>query len=337
MFYSYEKLNSYNALLNFVIGERGVGKTFGAKLYSLKDFIRTGNQFVYLRRYKTELDTACSTFFNDLQENNEFDDLELKVKPSKKGFITFYCDGEVCGYGVALSTANILKSTSFAKVKTIIFDEFIIDKGIYRYLNGEVEKFLDIIETIGRMRDIKVYLLGNAVSITNPYFSYFNITLPYGSDFKTFKNGLIVINYIKNLEYRKAKKASRFGQLIDGTNYGRYAIDNEWFRDNKDFVQKRPPKTHYFCSLTVNNKMYGVWRDIGEGTTYLSEAHDPKYPINFACTINDHTPNTIFINLRQNMAFKMMVQNYSDGLLFFENQKVKNVFLPIINKCIAYK
>ena len=35
MFYNYDKLFSYNFLIAFVIGERGVGKTFGAKVAKL--------------------------------------------------------------------------------------------------------------------------------------------------------------------------------------------------------------------------------------------------------------------------------------------------------------
>ena len=65
MYYDYNKLYSYNALFNFIIGERGVGKTYGIMKKAVKDFIKTMNdkveydesgnkisgpsQFVYLR------------------------------------------------------------------------------------------------------------------------------------------------------------------------------------------------------------------------------------------------------------------------------------------------
>ena len=126
MYYSYDKLFSYNFLLAFVIGERGVGKSFGAKKAVLSKFLKTGEQFVYLRRYKTELDTALATFWSDLQDAGLFSDHELKVKKSKM-LTEFICDKKVCGYAVPLSTANILKSTAFPNVKTIIFDEFLLD------------------------------------------------------------------------------------------------------------------------------------------------------------------------------------------------------------------
>ena len=218
IFYSYDKLFSYSdAIFYFVLGERGVGKSYGSIVKAVKNFLKDGQQFVYLRRYKTELDTAVPKFFDALIENEEFGDLELKVVQGKK-MSKFLVDGEVAGYAIPLSTANVLKSTSFSRVNLIIFDEFIIDKGTYHYLRNEVEALLDIVETIGRLRDIKVLFLGNAISISNPYFNYFDLSLPYDSDFKTFKDGLIVVNYIKNEAYREVKRQTKFGRLIAGTD-----------------------------------------------------------------------------------------------------------------------
>lgn len=58
MFYDYSKLLSYGAPLNFIIGERGVGKSYGAKKYVTNHFIKKNKQFVYIRRFKTELEEA---------------------------------------------------------------------------------------------------------------------------------------------------------------------------------------------------------------------------------------------------------------------------------------
>ena len=67
------------------------------------------------------------------------------------------------GYNMCLSTAQDIKGANFDKVKYIIFDEFIIDEGMKKYyLTNEVEVFLNIIESIARMRDVKIFLLGNA-------------------------------------------------------------------------------------------------------------------------------------------------------------------------------
>ena len=175
IYYNFDKLFSFDALFYFVIGERGVGKTFNAKVAVLKKFLKTGEQFIYLRRYKTELDSALATFWSDLQNNGYFVDYKLEIKKSKM-LTTFLCNGKVCGYAVPLSTANILKSTAFPLVNTIIFDEFLLDSGgTYRFLKNEVTMTLDVCETVFRLRNGKVLFLGNALTITNPYFAYFNL------------------------------------------------------------------------------------------------------------------------------------------------------------------
>ena len=104
-----------------------------------------------------------------------------KPSLSWKKIDKFYIDNKVFGYGIPLSTANILKSASFPKVKTLIFDEFLIDNGTYHYLRNEVIQFLDVIETIARLRDVRVILLGNAITISNPYFDFFKLSLPNAS------------------------------------------------------------------------------------------------------------------------------------------------------------
>ena len=73
MYYDYSKILSYNALLNFLIGERGVGKTYGAVKFVTKQFINKNEQFAYIRRYKPELKKAVPNFFEALESNNEFE------------------------------------------------------------------------------------------------------------------------------------------------------------------------------------------------------------------------------------------------------------------------
>ena len=336
MFYNFDKLFSYNFLIAFVIGERGVGKSFNSKLAVLKKFIRTGEQFLYIRRYKTELDTALANFWDDLQANGYFDDLHLEVKKSKM-LTQFLCDGEVCGYAVPLSTANILKSTPFPKVSTIIFDEFLLDTGgTYRYLKHEVTMFLDVIESVGRLRDnLKVILLGNALNVhASPYFAYWDLELPVdGSEFRTFKDGAIVVNYIRNLEYRKAKKASKFGKLIDGTEYGKYAIDNEILRENNSFIGKRPHNAVFECELIINGTPLGMWNG-HDGYMYISEKYDPNTVHKFVFDYSDHTEGTIFENARQNIWMSLAIRAYKQGWLKFESQKIKALAVSVMNECI---
>src|SRR5690554_7668553 len=121
--FSPNDLLSYNALFNFVIGVRGGGKSFGTLQFCVNRFLKYGEEFIYLRRYETELDNSKPTLFQALLTEGKFPGYELFVKGermyAKKG------DQQKCmGYTMALSTSMKKKSIPFAKVKWIIFEEF---------------------------------------------------------------------------------------------------------------------------------------------------------------------------------------------------------------------
>ena len=83
-------------------------------------------------------------------------------------------------------------------------------------------------------------MLGNPANIyTNPYFLYFNLSLPYNSDIKLFKNNLILLQYMKNEEYREEKRKTKLGQLVQNTSFEDYAINNKILNENKNFIEKK--------------------------------------------------------------------------------------------------
>ena len=336
IYWNINELLSYNALLNFVIGERGVGKSYGAKLYVANRFIKKGEQFVYIRRYKTELKTAMMKNSTPVFFEQITNDPKMEGHKFSNTKDTMSIDGKICGYAIPLSVANILKSSTYDKVTTIIFDEFILDKGTYHYLQDEVTAFLETFETISRLREVKVLFLGNAISITNPYFTYFDLSLPYNSEFKTFKDGLIVVNYIKNIKYREVKKQTKFGRLIENTEYGKYAIDNEFLRDSKYFIKKKNKNSKFFFIMKLGGKDYGVWIDYNTNSIFISNDYDPLCPVIITINPNDHNETTLLIKIRNNTFFKNLIEHYRQGLLFFENQNIKNTVLEYISKYLTY-
>lgn len=341
IYYNINNLLSYNALLSFVIGERGVGKSYSAKKFVAKRFINKNKQFVYIRRYKTELKQSMikkgvPVFWKQI-ENDE----ELKNHNFNNDNELMKIDDKIAGFAIPLSIANILKSVTYDNVDTIIFDEFIIDKGCYHYLQDEVTALLETIETVARLRDIRVIFLGNAISITNPYFTYFDLSLPYNSQFKVAKrdkNGmpLIVINYIKNEVYRKIKKESRFGQLINDTDYGKYAIDNEFLRDSKSFIRKKTKESKFYFILIINNVYYGIWYDYNNNLMFISKDYDPNCPIKFSINPEDHNEKTLLIRCNASPFFKSIIEHYRLAKLCFENQKIKNNIINILIKYLRY-
>ena len=339
--YDYDKILGFNATYNFLVTSRGLGKTYGALKLCVKDFLKNGNEFIYLRRYKTELQSASKHLFDAINQNKEFNDVTL-LSEGNKLFVQHKQDEdskekpqkEMCGYCIALSTANILKSTNFSKVRTIIFDEFLLGPGVFHYLPNEVEAFLDFYETVTRMRDVRVFFLGNAITQSNPYFNYFRLTLPYNSNFKTFKNGLIVVNYATNDDYVQAKKVTKFGQLIEGTHYSSYAIENDWLNDDDAFIEKKVGYCKNISTVKLGGKMYGIWRSTDNKRYYISEDYDPCNICIMSLDREDHDEETILASARSNPFFKFVIENFRVGNVRFENINIKNEFLNIINKAL---
>ena len=339
IYYTPERILSYNALLNLIIGERGVGKTYGFKTFAVKRFLNKGKQFAYIRRYDTDLEASVGSsvdnkFFEQIKR--EFPNSTFKISKSKK-VRKLFIDDKICGYALPLSAADSLKSSSYENVDIIIYDEFMLKEGSSQhYLRNEPEIILDIIETIGRLRDIRVYCLGNAISSTSPLMSYFDLSLPYNTDIKLFKDNTIAVEYIKNEKYREVKKASRFGKMIDGTKYGKYAIDNEFLTDSKAFIRKKDKNARFYFILYVNGKEYGIWRDFKNQVIYVSKDIDPNCPIKFAINEEDHNESTIFAKVRSNFWFKQIINHYRLARLCFENQTVKNIFMQELNRYLNY-
>ena len=329
IYYNYDRIISYNALLNILIGSRGVGKTYGATKLVIKDFIKKRRQFIYLRRYKTELSKSMKKFFTEIIKNEEFPNHTFEVHGN-----TFLIDEEVAGYGVTLSTAQQLKSSNFSDVYYIIFDEFLIESGQGYYLKDEVLAFLGLLETVGRMRDIKVFMLANAVTEVNPYFMFFDLALPYNNDIKLFKDGMILLQYLQNMAYVEAKKQTKFGRLVAGTEYEDYAIDNKFTDDNRVFIEKKSGQSKFSFSFIYKDIRLGVWIDYDNGKMYVSNDYIDNGLV-FATTTGDHSPNTLLYSIAKKYnCWNSFIDNYKLGNVYFESVKIKNICKDVIKNLI---
>lgn len=326
IYWDINRPRSYGCMLNFIVGARGCGKTYGFKKWAIADFLKTGQKFAYVRRFRSEISGEdLKKFFADIILNEEFPDHQFEVKGK-----SFMIDGKVAGTAIALSTAKIKKSVSYPDYNKICFDEFIIDKSCYHYLPDEVTNFLELVSTIVRMRDnVSVWLLSNAITINNPYFDYFGLSIPYGKDIAR-KGPEILIEITHNPAFKDAASQTRFGQLVAGTPYGEYAIDNQFLRDNRNFIETKTAAAKYYFTLRFHGREYGVYADFETGTLYVSGDADKTFPVRFALTDDDHNPNTLIVRGRRNPYIANMINCYAAGALRFETVKIKGAILKAI-------
>lgn len=324
--YDYGPILSYNCLFNFILGARGVGKTYGAKKLTLKKFIKNGDEFIYLRRYKSEFDHGKNkTFFDAIIKNDEFPNRELTVDGDH-----YYLDGVRCGSAIPLSTSRGLKSMDFSKVKYIIFDEFIISNNSRtKYLPDEVSVFLDFYETVARDRDVIVLFLSNTVTIVNPYFLYFNLHPQRG---KIIAKNDIAVELNLNDRYTEHKQNTRFGKLTKGSEYADYAYLNEFYEDTPDFIGSMPAGCQYSFTAIFNGREFGFWIDHNEGYMYMNNRVDP-YAIRYAFTHLDFVEGSTLVRSWIASERLMAVREYFNyGRVRFETHDTKNAFMQIMQK-----
>ena len=324
LFYSRHTIMGYNAFLNFILSGRGNGKTFDFKRMAL-DY---EHQTMWVRRYENDLPDVETSFMADLWKEGYYESDSITIKSDR-----LIKNGEVKVIFQALSTSNKKKSVSYADVDYIVFDEFIETKANRSYIAKEVELFLDLIETVNRLRvdrpEVRVFLLANKVSFVNPYFTFFNIK-PFTGRFKRFKDGLIVVENYYNEEFVKMKKESRFGKLIDGTKYGKYAIDNEAFRDTDDFIKAKPTESKLLCNIEFENRMIGIWKY--NECAYLSKDHN-KNTITFAP--RDTLKEGQYVLKNNDIPIRWLKELNTIGQLYYEDNILKDIAYRLMTE--SYK
>lgn len=329
MWYDIGETLSYNCLFNFIVGSRGCGKTYAAKKRAIKLFLEKGHQFVYLRRFQDELAETQESYFNDIILNQEFPNVHIEYRNG-----CYFVNDQLAGYAMALTKAKDYKSISYPLVYFIIFDEFLIeDNGYSRYLKNEVKQFLNFYMSIDRYRGATVFFLANSVTMINPYFMYFNISLPYGSNIARKKD--ILLQLVQNEEYINNRKQTRFGQMIEGTEFADYAIENKFTMDNKSFIMKKTEKSRYYFTFYYMGEGYGIWVDYFEGKFFVSDDVDPSCKLIYSLTVDDHKPNTLLLRqINKAVLFKTFIDNYKLGNVYFESQRVKSVTYEVIKMCM---
>ena len=181
-YYSLNSINRKNSTYNVIFGERSNGKTYATLKQGIVDYCKNGGQMAYVRRWKEDITgRRASRLFSALCENGEIQKITnsefsgVHYWAGKWYLCTYddngkaiYSDQDIICFSFALSDGEHDKSTSFPRIQTVIFDEFLTNK---IYLNDEFVLFMNTISTIVRKRDdVKIYMLGNTVNKYCPYF-----------------------------------------------------------------------------------------------------------------------------------------------------------------------
>lgn len=171
------------ARLFYILGQRGVGKSYSVKKALLENFFKLKEKFVYVRRWVTEINKGeMDEVFSDVMngEDTEVNEWLASYDPEAKWYQfhvlykskRFYLVGEKesgqiefleeIGHITCVSQAEKFKGGTYNDFTSIFFDEFITELG---YVRGdkEPELFAKIVNTVGRAHNKKltIYMCGN--------------------------------------------------------------------------------------------------------------------------------------------------------------------------------
>lgn len=205
-----------------IIGERGNGKTYGAKMILINQFIMERTKFAYVRRRTDQITRKdMKRLFSDINDRCMEDDVlgDYIKYTVERGF---YIDGEdgtpiIMGYPFSIENATYKKGIPWNDIKIIFVDEF-IEYG--NPVKDEISQFMNLISTIVRKRnDVSIIMCANTVNKMNPYFDLFGIEL------KKLKQGQIYTFVHQNgvtgaIEWCAPSNVSKEGKKISDSYLG---------------------------------------------------------------------------------------------------------------------
>ena len=296
-YYSYKNgILQHDFDYNFIVGGRSNGKTTGYQLeVALPNYLNNKEQFVKIVRTNDDTVPLLNEDWIDINVKNKLKSKGLTYVYYRKtfyiGLIKDYEDyglkkfvqekADIWGYVIPLSQQARYKSSDRSKVSTIVFDEFAIAEE-YMYLPNEVEQLMSLISTIIRSRDnVKVFFIGNALSLKNPYFDYFGIDASKlksgniysfaqcGDEFKEYaKVGLDFVEMIYSNE-NDIPKLLRVSGNAQATTLDRYVLPSNIIKNN-DWL--------YYC---LKNKKFNDYYYIKNVIAWIKETDIDENNIDF--------------------------------------------------------
>lgn len=341
---SMKDLNGKDPELYIVTTNRTGGKTTYFGRLAVRRFLKNGTKFALLYRYNYELDDISDKFFKDIKELFFSEYIMTSKKRAKGIFHELFLstdnnetNAKSCGYALSLNSADQIKKYShlFNDVDMIIFDEFQSETN--HYCDNEIKKFLSVHTSISRgkgkqKRYVPVFMLGNQVSIINPYYVELGISYRLNKETNFLRgDGFVLENgFIESASL--AQKESGISRAFSNNDYVAYSSENVYLNDNLSFVEKPDsPISKYIATIRYCNKDYGIREYKELGLLYCDDKADSTFPTRISVTTNDHNIN--YVMLRNNDIFISSLRYYFEkGCFRFKDLKCKEAIM----KCISY-
>lgn len=345
-YYDWARTLTYDADITIVISSRGLGKTYGIRKQFLSDYRKNGYRFVEIARTKTELAETLTGYFDRV--GGEWPDSVYKIernrayrapKPRDGGKVKSG-DWQLIGYFVAMTELQQIKKRTFDRVKRIVMDEAVLERidRYHHYLPYEWEALASIIDSCTRERadstervKPKVYLLGNACDLINPWFRALGVDREPQRGYSWHAGKMCLLHYVETGEYERGKAADTLaGRMLTMTGAGTASIGNNFENANLDFVFKKTKRSKFLFGITYMSDRYGIWEDRTDGYLYItSDIPNNAKPV-FALTARDGRANLI-VAQRAEPSMRFLVNCYYRGLVLYESPYLRERLLDALS------
>lgn len=267
---------AYKRPFTFIVGGRGIGKTYGALKYAIENKIK----FMLMRRTQTQTDLINKPEFSPLKPIADDLGIDIIVKSISKYNSAVILEDETIGYTCALSTISNMRGFDASNVDLLLYDEFCSEPH-EKQLKQEGTAFLNAYETINRNRELppknkpplQCLLMANSFNIGNPIFlemGIVNIAAKMQRDGREIylnNNGVALI-MPNNSRISEAKKNTALYKATHNTTFGRMALGNEFSYNPSDNIGSRTLK-EYKPLVTVGG--ITIYKHRANRTYYITE------------------------------------------------------------------
>lgn len=332
---SMKDLDGEEPSIYMITTNRSAGKTTTFLKKALADFTNDGSKVVLIYRYTYELNSSADIFKDVLKLYPKYGKLMTCISHAKGLFYEIFLDKISFGYAIPLSNPDALKKYSpiFAEVNNIIFDEFQTETG--KYLNKEMQKIQSVYLTIARgggqqSRHVKLFMLGNMVSIMNPYFINFDIHKRLKNNTNFMRGSGWVAEFGFNESASIAIKNNSFFKAFQKDDYMSYSTEKVYLHDADIFIEKPSGRAKYIFTLMHDGNAFGIREFFDDGVLYVSHKPDNSCKQIVAFKASDHNQNTIMLN-HFSYLWKNIRDAFNNGYLRFDDIKSKSAIFDILS------
>ena len=251
----------------FIIGARGIGKTYNAVDYMTND-LPEGEKYVFLRRTEKQIKKINVPDYSPFRKNyidGNIDYLPVmeSIGEDDKGIFKseqgddgkYHAVGDPVGYPLALSTFANIRGFNSPDVTFIFFDEFIPEPR-ERPIKDEAGAFENAYETINRNRELDgenpviCLCAANSNDIGNPIFMEWQLVKiclnmrKKKQDVYVNENRGIMIIMPRNSPISEAKAETALYKATKGTKFSEMALDNIFENESEIRTVSRPLKEY---------------------------------------------------------------------------------------------